>query len=214
MSTRFSRCGKEGKVNVVPCTRRGCNCDPAVVFQRPRWAKWAVIAEVRVHEAVALSLDRAPMEHTDYAEKTEIDFFFSGGCEEFEDRFFRLSRSLNAEFAKVERSPGRERDRAMWRVSLVEFATWARGASWVIPGELAKIATVHSVRGNDSILNNIEVAYHALEAATGKTPSQRSVAARSGYDRETVRRRWSLIQKGRPAKPNQFSPKPAKKAGQ
>ena len=42
----------------------------------------------------------------------------------------------------------------------------------------------------DAALADMQAAYHALQRETGKAPSERAVADRSGYDRGTVRKRW------------------------
>ncbi|MDA8349704.1 MAG: hypothetical protein M0038_13035 [Pseudomonadota bacterium] len=48
----------------------------------------------------------------------------------------------------------------------------------------------------DSALADMQVAYAELFRQNGKTPSQRAVADRSGYDRQTVRRRWENLRQG------------------
>lgn len=51
----------------------------------------------------------------------------------------------------------------------------------------------------DAALADIQAAYDREYEATGKSPSQRAVTERSGYDRATVRKRWSRL---KPTKTN------------
>lgn len=53
-------------------------------------------------------------------------------------------------------------------------------------------------RTQDDKLQDIQQAYDELFAQTGKAPSRRAVAERSGYNRETVNLRWGLLNKNQP----------------
>lgn len=60
--------------------------------------------------------------------------------------------------------------------------------------ELLRIAEAH-LKPPDLKLQYIQQAFDALRAKTGKAPSQRAVADRSGYSRETVRDRWPRLKR-------------------
>ena len=86
-------------------------------------------------------------------------------------------------------TPDDEADR---RVRLSEFASLAHSIGWQIPDGLKGLA-----KPADQKLADMQQAYDKLRAKTGKAPSQRAVAAASGYRPETVSKRWPLLIKNR-----------------
>lgn len=47
----------------------------------------------------------------------------------------------------------------------------------------------------DRVMADIQQAYDEVRRQTGKAPSQRAVARRTGYARETVTKRWPKVRK-------------------
>jgi hypothetical protein len=81
---------------------------------------------------------------------------------------------------------------------MAQFAALALTLGWGIPTELKGLA-----KAADSMTGVMQQAYEELLAASGKPPSQRAVAKKSGYSRDAVTLRWSAISKNRP---NQAKP--------
>lgn len=74
-------------------------------------------------------------------------------------------------------------------VAIIETTPTANAAA--VPARDA--VTVVPDANSDAALMDIRQAYDTLRAKYGKAPSQRAVAVLSGYDRETVRKRWNLV---------------------
>jgi hypothetical protein len=58
--------------------------------------------------------------------------------------------------------------------------------------------TIQRLREHDYKLDDIQQSFDKLLAETGRAPSQRAVAEYSGYNRETVAKRWPHLKKNRP----------------
>lgn len=106
--------------------------------RKPRWNKWRLIPDVKIFEAVALSLDIDPEKL-----KWNRDGWMAGGyrsrfdeSEEFSDRLeiaIRNGRELNISCVNLGDSTKNE-------IPLAEFASWTLSINWKIPEELGALA--------------------------------------------------------------------------
>jgi hypothetical protein len=67
------------------------------------------------------------------------------------------------------------------------------GLAVVLNGGVLAQNYIDRLRRPDRALDDMQTAFDALRAETGKAPSQRSVAKKSGYSREAVASRWAQL---------------------
>ena len=104
---------------------------------RPDWRKWKHAYEVRLHEAIALSLNIAPENVVERRDYRNEDYRYDGAeGEEFARRLFVARR--NPRRIRVLRQYG---PYLAW-VELPRFAAWAQSLGWQLPPEL--VETIHT----------------------------------------------------------------------
>jgi hypothetical protein len=181
----------------------------------PDWNLWRKIPTVKAWEAVALSLSLEPkaVKYVDLKRANAVralrddkiglmarqQALLDDGpayrfheSPEFNERLEVTIRNGEA-LPTVGASPADDyaADRT---VRLSQFATLASSLGWEIPVELKELENPAGGKA-DRVLADIQAAYNAARAKKGKAPSQYAVAEESGYDRGTVRSRWSDVQK-------------------
>lgn len=108
---------------------------PPYSVRPPKWEEvWRHIHAVRIWEAVALSLDIEPSRVRDRGNRHGADRFNESKV--FKKRLLRASRSSHDELPRIEGS-GYSEDS---KVTLSQFAAWAKSIGWDIPDELAALA--------------------------------------------------------------------------
>jgi hypothetical protein len=177
---------------------------------RPDWNLWRQIPTVKAFEAVALSLDIDPktVRRVDLKAANEAIALRDdriglmakqwallnpgGPCVRFVEESEEFNERFEVTVRTVEELPsagGASHDHADRLVRLSEFAAFAQSNGWKIPDGLKELAG-----GDDGVkMAVIQRAYDDIHADTGKPPSQRAVTKRAGYDRATVRARWSRL---------------------
>lgn len=105
----------------------------------PDWDVWRLVEDVRLWEAVALSLNIEPrkVQHSRNSWMHGRAVFLER--EEFEKRLFAASRSADLPRITLPSDP------SLATVSLSEFAKWSRSIGWSIPDELAERTTESSL---------------------------------------------------------------------
>lgn len=111
--------------------------------QSPNWSRWRQVREIRIFEAVALSLNQEPAEISHWAEEMELTwetlpYMVTGGSKEMEDRLFVALRNLDTKDGI--RPSKKNPNHFLTKVYLDEFATWAASAEWQIPLELTRLS--------------------------------------------------------------------------
>jgi hypothetical protein len=182
---------------------------------RPDWKLWKQIPTLKAWEAVALSLDIDPkaVKRVDLMAATAAMALhggriglmakqqlltWSGPLSRF-DESQEFNDRLEVTVRNVERLPSvgdAPEDGADRVVRLSEFAALARFLDWIGPDELSELGKAAEAR--DQTLANIQQTYNRLLTETGKPPSQRAVAKKSGHSRDAVSVRWPAVVKNRP----------------
>ena len=113
--------------------------------RKPNWSKWRLIPEVKVFQAVALSLDIDPdkVRRSPTAWMSESVGFHEG--QDFEDRLDVVGANVKSDGPLVPVSYGIGH-RALVPIKLREFAAWCLSIGWPIPDELRALAGTDSAR--------------------------------------------------------------------
>ena len=103
----------------------------------PNWRKWRHVPNVKLWEAVALSLDIEPkfVKHGPHGWVGGSHVFSES--ELFKDRIFIATRNLSVN-GPLEPTAIVVAHPEACEVSLVKFSAWARSIDWEIPSELAE----------------------------------------------------------------------------
>ena len=113
----------------------GSSGTPTKAPPRPKWRKWQHIPDVKVWEAVALSIDIEP----------ESEWFSEGKWIANKDsqkyRLFRERITVATRNNALTRKWLNLVDPTLHGVSLGDFANWANDLRWTIPPELTEIGT-------------------------------------------------------------------------
>jgi hypothetical protein len=127
--------------------------------RRPKWNKWRLIPEVRLWEAVALSLDIDP-EKVRYNSKRWIDaqHRFSES-DRFNERLEITRRNVGSGKSLTSRTLSLD-EPTNCTVSLKQFTDWAHSIEWKIPAELAEL------RGGGSQTLNAPSAFEAAQRSS------------------------------------------------
>lgn len=154
------------------CAAAVLDCKPPM-DRSPPWTIWNNIPELRVFEAVALSLNIDPRKlrrspHGWMAGKRLFD-----EDEEFNERLFVAERNLT-QIGVVDSA------RAHYEghepiVRLDSFLAWARRIGWALPAELLDTSAVH-----DSAPSPADHAKHSPAASRDSTPAKPLLHGRSG----------------------------------
>lgn len=117
------------------------------VDRKPKWDKWRHVPDVRIWEAVALSLNIEPakIKHSKDGWMADTHLFDEG--EEFRDRIFIAGRNLGGSGKALNPTAIVMGSPADSSVSLPAFAQWACSIDWGIPAELNAIG---QSRGEES----------------------------------------------------------------
>jgi hypothetical protein len=107
----------------------------------PNWKKWRHMPDVKIWEAVALSLDIDPDEVFHNSQGWMVDTHLFDESKEFGDRLQIAGRCLGAGTGLSPRILSMS-DRSASRVSLAEFAAWAISVDFQIPTQLVDMATL------------------------------------------------------------------------
>jgi hypothetical protein len=183
---------------------------------RPDWTLWRQIPTVKAWEAVALSLDIDPkvVQRIDLRAQDAAAALLDNRIGLMSKQWLLLNPGPRVRFAESQefsdrlevtvrsedRLPsavpiGAEDHPTERRVHMSEFAALAQALGWRIPPDLERLAK--SRRSSDFKLATMQAAYDELYAETGKPPSERQIAERTGFHRDTIKRRRSQL-KNRP----------------
>jgi len=102
--------------------------------RKPSWTKWRHVPNVKLWEAVALSLDIEPglVNHSPHGRMSNSHLFDKL---EFKDRIFIATRNLSTKGPLVPIALVMGKPESC-KISLAGFSTWARSIDWDIPPEL------------------------------------------------------------------------------
>jgi len=122
--------------------------------RKPKWSKWRFILEVKLWEAIALSLnidpDKVKFNHDNWALGNSV----FEESKEFEDRLEILKRTIdrNNGLKSLDISIGNQSANT---ISLPQFAVWALSIGWKIPQELADLTQEQKTESENSNVDNV-----------------------------------------------------------
>lgn len=120
------------------------------LLRSPKWAKWQIIPEVRVWEAVALSLDIDPGLVRISSSSWMVGTHIFEEKEVFADRIEMIARTVDRTggLRVVSKSGSEAQD---YQILLGEVANWAASVGWQIPAELQRVGIAYSERVSSEI---------------------------------------------------------------
>lgn len=109
--------------------------------REPNWSKWQNVPEIKLWEAVALSLNIEPRKIKDYPYEN-IHMF--ADIQEFEDRLFVAERNLG-QGKRLTAAVINAATPVDTLIPIPKFVAWAISIQWQMPEQLANLASGDSV---------------------------------------------------------------------
>jgi hypothetical protein len=115
----------------------------------PKWNKWKLIPEVKLWQAIALSLEIEP-DRVDVPDGSIYDTREFGESEAFKDRLEILRSNVGraSELTATAITPGSP---FCTKIPLAGFARWAQSVAWVVPAELIDIGRISANDGDKPV---------------------------------------------------------------